>query len=106
MRSTRFSVTVNCGATFRKAVPAQPVDATPAGINLSPKGGVHETRETMEVSEPQSVAARRDFAGLSGALSFEPAKRFSAGINSMPAADLGTKASPRVCIALTNSAAS
>jgi integrase len=29
-------------------VPAQPVDATPPGVNLSPKGGVHETRETME----------------------------------------------------------
>jgi hypothetical protein len=35
-------------ASFRKPVPAQPVDATPPGINLSPKGGVHETRETME----------------------------------------------------------
>jgi len=29
-------------------LPAQPVDATPPGINLSSKGGVHETRETME----------------------------------------------------------
>jgi hypothetical protein len=31
-----------------KRVPAQPVDATPLGINLSSKGGVHVARETME----------------------------------------------------------
>jgi len=29
-------------------MPAQPVDATPPGINLSSKGGVHDVRETME----------------------------------------------------------
>jgi hypothetical protein len=29
-------------ATFREDVPAQPVDATPSGINLFSKGGVYE----------------------------------------------------------------
>jgi hypothetical protein len=29
-------------ATFREAVPAQPVDATPSGINLFSKGGVYD----------------------------------------------------------------
>src|SRR5690348_11781385 len=37
-----------CGnSTFRKPVPAQPVDATPPGINLFLKGGVRDA-ETME----------------------------------------------------------
>jgi hypothetical protein len=31
-----------------EVVPAQPVDATPPGINFSSKGGVHDARETME----------------------------------------------------------
>jgi hypothetical protein len=35
-------------STFRKHLPVQPVDATPPGVNLSSKGGVYETRETME----------------------------------------------------------
>jgi hypothetical protein len=48
-RKTGFSVSGNQRkVSFRKAVPAQPVDATPPGVNLSPRGGVHETRETME----------------------------------------------------------
>jgi hypothetical protein len=29
-------------ATFRDSVPAQPVDATPSGINLFSKGGVYD----------------------------------------------------------------
>ena len=34
------------GATFREAVPAQPVVATPSDINLFSKGGVYDARET------------------------------------------------------------
>ena len=32
--------------TFREAVPAQPVDATPSAINLFSKGGVYDAIET------------------------------------------------------------
>ena len=35
-------------ASFREAVPAQPVDATPSDIDLFSKGGVYDARETGE----------------------------------------------------------
>jgi hypothetical protein len=38
-----YSRTSSC-----KVLLAQPVDATPSGVNLFSKGGVHESRETME----------------------------------------------------------
>jgi hypothetical protein len=33
--------------TFRKCLPAQPVDATPSDINLFTKGGVYDPKETV-----------------------------------------------------------
>jgi len=49
------------------------------------------------------VAARGDFVDRSGGLPpVIPARRFSVGINSVPAADFDTKAFEKTCIALTN----
>ena len=44
-------------------MPAQPVDATPPGINLFSKGGVYGARETGEAFRD---AEDRDVTGLEG----------------------------------------
>ena len=42
-------------ATFQHALPAQLVDATPLGINLFSKGGVHDANQTMEAFRRPTV---------------------------------------------------